>query len=697
MFRTTLGRGIFVTLMLLTAFAMVGCKPNTITVPDVMGRMQAQAESDIVAAGLTVGIVMEAYSATVPAGKIIGQDPRAGLSVAPGTVVNLTVSKGGPPVSIPNVSSLTQEAAQTALTGMGLTVTVLQQCSSTVAAGLVVNQDPEAAREMAPGSSVVLTVSTGPCPVPVPNVVGQTQAAASTSITGAGLAVGAVAQAYSLTVPSGSVISQSPVAGTSASPGSAVALTVSEGPQPVIVPDVVGMTQLAADAVITNALLTIGAATQIYSANVAAGSVVSQTPAAGTSVSPGSAVALVISEGVQPVVVPNVVGQTQTTATTAITGIGLSVGTVIEQYSAAVPKGQVISQNPEAGTSGAPGTPVNLWISNGPAPPEAAFRASPSTGKMPLTVQFTDTSTPGDAAISTWHWLFGDGAESTVQDTSHVYATVGSYDVSLEVTTSAGNDKKVKPNFITVTPPDAGDIQTIILPKYVPLEMVWCPSGSFQMGRYPGEQDSYVWEDPQHLVTFASGFWMGKYELTKRQWQAVMGTTPWSGKDHVLADLDSPAVYVSWNDAQSFITLVNGATGLTFRLPSEAEWEYACRATTTTRFYWGDDPSYTAVGNYAWYTGNCSNQQYAHLVGQKGANGWGLYDMSGNVFEWCLDTAHEDYIGAPTDGSAWIRTPDTRMGRGGSWGSGGVGCRSALIISNNPTEPRDDWGFRLVR
>ncbi len=179
----------------------------------------------------------------------------------------------------------------------------------------------------------------------------------------------------------------------------------------------------------------------------------------------------------------------------------------------------------------------------------------------------------------------------------------------------------------------SGHEETIMLPGDVPLVMVWIPAGTFMMGRYSGEQDSDSTEDPQHHVTLSQGFWMGKYELTKAQWTAVMGTEPWSGHDNVLDDPASPAVYVSWDDAQAFITALNSYTGRTFRLPTEAEWEYACRAGTTTRFYWGDDPSYPMGDDYCWWTYNAWDvgEEYAHGVGQKLPNAFDLYDMSGNV------------------------------------------------------------------
>jgi formylglycine-generating enzyme required for sulfatase activity len=339
---------------------------------------------------------------------------------------------------------------------------------------------------------------------------------------------------------------------------------------------------------------------------------------------------------------------------------------------------------------------------NGPA---ADFRADVTSGAAPLTVQFTDLSVPGASSITSWSWLFGDGGTSTQQDPAHTYTVAGTYNVSLTVTTSEGADTELKLSFITVTTggegEGEGETDTVMLPGAVPLEMVWIPGGTFMMGRYAGEQDSWEGEDPQHEVT-VPGFWMAKYELTKRQWQAVMDTTPWSGFDYVLDDLDSPAVFVSWDDAKAFITELNTDTGLTFRLPSEAEWEYACRAGTTARFYWGDDSEYTLIDDYAWWYGNTwdANERYAHVVGLKLPNAFGLYDMSGNVWEWCEDDWHSSYTGAPTDGSAWVDSPrgSVRMLRGGSWALYGL-CRSAFRygISQSYVFGSFPIGFRLSR
>jgi formylglycine-generating enzyme required for sulfatase activity len=275
---------------------------------------------------------------------------------------------------------------------------------------------------------------------------------------------------------------------------------------------------------------------------------------------------------------------------------------------------------------------------------------------------------------------------------NHSYGVAGTYTVSLQVRDQDGMMSDVVDEDITVQPGgegegegEPGETETIMLPGDVPLTMVWIPAGTFMMGRYPGEQDSYSDEDPQHQVTLTHGFWLGKYELTKRQWTAVMGTTPWSGQDYVLDDPDSPAVYMSWDDAQVFMTALNTYTGQTFRLPSEAEWEYACRAGTTTRFYWGDDASYADIGNYAWYEGNAWNagEQYAHVVGLKLPNAWGLYDMSGNVWEWCQDWYGGYPSGAVIDPQG-ASTSTYRVLRGGGWTGNGRYCRSALRYWSYP-------------
>jgi beta-lactam-binding protein with PASTA domain len=210
------------------------------------------------------------------------------------------ISSGLPHVAVPNVVTLTQAAASSAITAASLTVGAITTTSSmTVPAGSVISQNPSAGADVVIGSSVALVISSGLPYVVVPGVTGLTQAAATTTITTSGLTVGSITTASSLTVPAGSVIGQTPVAGSSVVSGSAVALCISSGPgsTQVAVPNVVNAAQASAAGAITAAGLTVGPVTNLASTVVPAGSVISQSPASGTPVATGSAVALTVSSG----------------------------------------------------------------------------------------------------------------------------------------------------------------------------------------------------------------------------------------------------------------------------------------------------------------------------------------------------------------------------------------------------------------
>jgi formylglycine-generating enzyme required for sulfatase activity len=269
---------------------------------------------------------------------------------------------------------------------------------------------------------------------------------------------------------------------------------------------------------------------------------------------------------------------------------------------------------------------------------------------------------------------------------------VGYHTVRVKFIDVEGDYSPVYSDYINLLPV----MESVTLPGGVTVPMVWIPAGTFAMGGPDTEDPHFSWEGPQHPVAL-SGYWIGMYELTKRQWQAVMNTAPWSGKANVLADPDSPAVYVTWDDAQAFLTALNACTGKTFRLPTEAQWEYACRAGTSTRFYWGDDPSYALIGNYGWYKANASDigESYAHVVGLKRANGFGLYDMSGNAVEWC-----QDWYGTYTaDAQTNPRGPATgscRVLRGGNCSSWEFELRSDNRDCNN-SFASPNFGFRLAR
>jgi Sulfatase-modifying factor enzyme 1 len=209
------------------------------------------------------------------------------------------------------------------------------------------------------------------------------------------------------------------------------------------------------------------------------------------------------------------------------------------------------------------------------------------------------------------------------------------------------------------------------------------PVGSFMMGSTKGEAD----EKPMHQVTISQPFYIGINEVTQEQWQGVMGSNRSYFKDCCP---NCPVENVSWNDAQDFINRLNerGGFGFTYRLPTEAEWEYACRAGAT-----GD---YVAnPGEVAWFLGNSGGR--THAVGRQ-PNAWGLTDMHGNVWEWCQDSYHDNYNGAPTNGSAWLSGGDQtlRILRGGSWLSDAGNLRSAFRFGSSPDNRLNYIGLRVV-
>ena len=211
------------------------------------------------------------------------------------------------------------------------------------------------------------------------------------------------------------------------------------------------------------------------------------------------------------------------------------------------------------------------------------------------------------------------------------------------------------------------------------------------MGSPGQETDRYSDEGPQHMVTITRPYYMGIYEVTQEQWKAVMGTSPSSFGYNATYPVES----VNWEDCQKFIARINTMGIGTFRLPTEAEWEYACRAGSTTRFPWGDDPGYGQIGQYAWYYSNSNST--THPVGQKKPNGWGLYDMHGNVWEWCSDWYETPYgVGHVSDPQG-PTTGSYRVFRGGAWIYVLLYCRSANRNYVTPASSYYYLGFRLVR
>ncbi len=222
--------------------------------------------------------------------------------------------------------------------------------------------------------------------------------------------------------------------------------------------------------------------------------------------------------------------------------------------------------------------------------------------------------------------------------------------------------------------PRPDELRTLDLGGGVTLDLVSIPAGSFMMGSPENEAERYGDEGPQHRVTISSGFWMGKYEVTQEQWQRVMGSNPSNFKG-----VKNPVEMVRWTEAKDFCGKVGG------RLPTEAEWEYACRAGTT-------GPYAGNLDRIGWYYENSGSTM--HPVGQKQANAWGLYDMHGNVWEWCED-------GTRTYTSAAQKDPEgpagsSRLLRGGGWGDLAGLCRSARRGDIAPATRNIIFGFRLV-
>lgn len=225
------------------------------------------------------------------------------------------------------------------------------------------------------------------------------------------------------------------------------------------------------------------------------------------------------------------------------------------------------------------------------------------------------------------------------------------------------------------------------------MKLVYVAPGSFQMGST--DSDIFSDEKPVHRVTISKGYWIGKYEVTQNEYQAIMGHNPshFKGSNY-------PVESVSWNDAVKFCKKLstreqsNGRlpSGYDYRLPTEAEWEFAARGGTRSRGYKysGSDD----VDNVAWYNSNLDNK--THEVGTKSGNELGIYDMSGNVWEWCYDWYGSSYNNGTQADPAGPVTGSYRVARGGCWGSDVRSCRSASRSAGSPVAAGDATGFRIA-
>jgi len=252
--------------------------------------------------------------------------------------------------------------------------------------------------------------------------------------------------------------------------------------------------------------------------------------------------------------------------------------------------------------------------------------------------------------------------------------------------------------------PRPGDTKT----NSIRMNLVYIPAGSFMMGStstveelvrdYRSPANLFRREFPRHEVNISRSFWMSQTEVTQAQYRDVMKAEPWLGKESVEESPDNPAVCVTWDDAAEFCRKLGGKEGRKYRLPTEAEWEYACRAGTTTRYSFGNNDSY--LGEYAWFNQNTNSEDAkypVHPVAKKKPNKWGLYDMHGNVWEWCSDWYKQDYYTqSPQNDPPGPPSGTCRAIRGGSAGLFPTHARCSFRDSRDPTSPIFSVGFRVV-
>ncbi len=235
------------------------------------------------------------------------------------------------------------------------------------------------------------------------------------------------------------------------------------------------------------------------------------------------------------------------------------------------------------------------------------------------------------------------------------------------------------------------------LTNSIGMRFVLIPAGEFVMGS-PAGDGRFEDEHPQHRVRITKPFYVGVHEVTQEQYATVMGSHPWSGKPYVKDGADSPATYVGWEDAVAFCEKLSEKEGCTYRLPTEAEWEYSCRAGSTTRYCFGDDSS--ALDYYAWHHENAAStrQQYPRGVGQKKPSGWGLYDIHGNLLEWCADYYDERYYKeSPVEDPTGPSPREFRVLRSTCWAGSRNTARSAQRVKAPLDNRGSGSGFRVVR
>ena len=340
------------------------------------------------------------------------------------------------------------------------------------------------------------------------------------------------------------------------------------------------------------------------------------------------------------------------------------------------------------------------YTASGDIPATAKEQALITSLKVTATDQetgtsYTATSLSGDMSLA-------NGTHSIVWDMDAQGLTLKStnvvFTVACETTPatycvidlSAGANASSYPVAYLTAPPSGGF--NVDAYKTTKLVLKRIEAGTFIMGS--------TQTDESHRVTLTKPFYMGLFEVTQKQWQLVTGSNPsnFSGDKRPVEKVSYNAIRGSSNgakwpasnavDSSSFLGKLRARTGLDFDLPTEAQWEYACRAGTTTTYSYGN----SASGNYMWYSSNSSDQ--THEVGTKSPNPWGLYDMHGNVWEWCLDRSGTRSYGTDPKGSS---SGSDRVLRGGCWGSNASDCTSSFPGANSPSSVYSSFGFRLSR
>lgn len=228
-----------------------------------------------------------------------------------------------------------------------------------------------------------------------------------------------------------------------------------------------------------------------------------------------------------------------------------------------------------------------------------------------------------------------------------------------------------------------------IIKNSIGMEFVLIPAGSFMMGADKNFEEAFEDELPRHKVTITKSFYIGEYEVTQEQWVAVMGNNPSRFKDR-----KRPVEQVTWDEANEFMKRLNEMEKTNgYRLPTEAEWEYVARAGSNTAYFFGDDGD--ELSQYAWFSEN--SKEKSHPVAKLNKNAWGVYDIHGNVWEWCQDRYDEKYYSiSPLKDPQGSSTGSHRIARGGSWMSDARHCRSAVRYHDSPGDRDPDVGFRLV-